>query len=267
MINSLFKLIKKCRDDEINAYAAQSALFIILSGIPFLIVILSFFKLTPLSMSDLYSAIRAVCPPYFQALLISMIEEMYDQSAGLLSVTAVAAVCSAAKGIQYMTNGFNNVLGLEENRNWFVMRFWAIVYTLVFAVVLILLLVLMVFQRSLVDFLKLYFAGNGVLLFFTSWIRWLLLLFALVLFFCVLFAALPNRKLSVRKQFPGACFTTVGWLVFSYGLSVYVEYFNGFSIYGSLTTLVLLMFWMYICVLLLMIGMEINVVVQPLAET
>ncbi len=260
MIKSLLKIIKKCQDDEINAYAAQSALYIILSGIPFLIVILSLFKLTPLSMSDLYNAIRAVCPRYFQAFLISMIEEMYDQSAGLLSVTAAAAIWSAAKGIQYMTNGFNNILGLEENRNWFVMRFWAVVYTFVFAVVLILLLVLMVFQRSLVDFLKLYFAGNDILLFFTSWIRWILLLLALVLFFCVLFAALPNRKLSVRKQFPGACFTTVGWLIFSYGLSIYVDYFNGFSIYGSLTTLVLLMFWIYICVHLLMIGMEINTV-------
>mgnify|MGYP000137483842 CR=1 FL=1 len=38
----------------------------------------------------------------------------------------IVAIWSAAKGIQYMTDGLNSVNDLEENRNWFVLRLWAI---------------------------------------------------------------------------------------------------------------------------------------------
>ena len=37
-----------------------------------------------------------------------------------------------------------------------------------------------------------------------------------------------------------------------------IDYFNGFSMYGSLTTLVLLMFWLYFVMYIVLIGLELN---------
>lgn len=51
---------------------------------------------------------------------------------GIISVTAIIAIWSAAKGIQYMADGLNAVHELKETRNWFVLRFWAVIYTIVF---------------------------------------------------------------------------------------------------------------------------------------
>ena len=48
-------------------------------------------------------------------------------------------------------------------------------------------------------------------------------------------------------------------MVFSWGFSVYVEKIGNFSMYGSLTTIVLLLLWMFICMFLLLMGFEINV--------
>ena len=82
----------------------------------------------------------------------------------------------------------------------------------------------------------------------------------LTLFFDIVFKALPNRKLSLKSQLPGACICSVAWYVFSFGLSVYVDYFNGFSMYGSLTTIVLVMLWVYFCMYIMMLSVEVNVV-------
>ena len=87
-----------------------------------------------------------------------------------------------------------------------------------------------------------------------------LMLALLIAFFDVIFTALPNRKLSFRGQLPGAVICGVAWYVFSFGLSVYVDYFNGFSMYGSLTTIALIMLWLYFCMYIMMMSAEVNVV-------
>lgn len=50
-----------------------------------------------------------------------------------------------------MTDGLNSVNDLEENRNWFVLRLWAIVYTIVFLFAVVFTLVVLVFGNTLHD--------------------------------------------------------------------------------------------------------------------
>ena len=48
-----------------------------------------------------------------------------------------------------MTDGLNSVNDLEETRNWFVLRFWAVVYTVVFLVAIVFTLLVLVFGNQL----------------------------------------------------------------------------------------------------------------------
>lgn len=89
-------------------------------------------------------------------------------------------------------------------------------------------------------------------------LRSLILLAVLMLFFAMLFKMLPNRKTEVRNQLPGSLLGAVGWSLLSFGISVYVDYFNGFSMYGSLTTIILLMLWLYFGVYILLVCAELN---------
>lgn len=62
------------------------------------------------------------------------------------------------------------------------------------------------------------------------------------------------------KHLPGAVFAAIGWMVVSWVFSVYVDIFEGFSsMYGSLTTIVLIMLWLYFCMYSILIGGVINV--------
>lgn len=250
----------KCKRDKINAYSAQSAFFIILSAIPFLMVFSSLLQYTSVTESMILDIIRRVMPGYVSPFVISLVEEVYNRSMGTISITAIAAIWSAAKGVQYMTDGLNAVNDLEETRNWFVLRFWAVVYTVVFLVAIIFTLLVIVFGNSLHSLAAQYIPLLEHAADLLSHFRGVVMLAILILFFAVIFTTLPNRKLSFKSQLPGAAICAVAWYIFSFGLSIYVDYFNGFSMYGSLTTIALVMLWLYFCMYIMMMSAEVNVV-------
>lgn len=260
VIGNIKSFMDKCKRDKINAYSAQSAFFIILSAIPFLMVFSSLLQYTAVTEAMILEIISRIMPEYVSPFVISLVDEVYNRSMGIISVTAVVAIWSAAKGVQYMADGLNAVNDLEETRNWFVLRFWAVVYTIVFLIAIVFTLLVLVFGNSLHDLAVQYLPILKHAADFLSHFRGLVMIAILTLFFAVVFTALPNCKLSFKSQLPGAAICSVAWYAFSFGLSVYVDYFNGFSMYGSLTTIALIMLWLYFCMYIMMMSAEVNVV-------
>ncbi|MCI7323491.1 MAG: YihY/virulence factor BrkB family protein [Lachnospiraceae bacterium] len=265
----IWKIIKearefslKCKKDKINAYSAQSAFFIVLSIIPFLMLFSSLLRYTSITEEVLLQVIQKVMPQYVAPFIVSLVEEVYTNSMGLVSASGIVAVWSAAKGVQYMADGLNSVNGLEETRNWLVLRFWAVIYTVIFIVAIVVTLVVLVFGNSIQSFVVRAFPWIGKLVSVLERCRGIWMLVFLILFFDIIFAALPNRKLTLKSQLPGAVICAVAWYVFSFGLSIYVDYFNGFSMYGSLTTIVLMMLWLYFCMYIMMMSAEFNLMFQ-----
>ena len=250
--------IRKCKEDDISAYAAQSAFFIVLSLIPVVMLFISLVQYTPVTESMIMDSINRIMPDYISPFLIGIIHEMYSNSVGIVSAAAVAAMWSAAKGIQYLTNGLNKVYDIEETRNWLFLRLRAVLYTLMLLVTIVVSLTLMVFGNSLQRLIAEYLPivaeiTQGILR-----LRSLILLAVLMLFFAMLFQMLPNRNAVFRCQLPGSILAAVGWSLLSFGISVYVDYFHGFSMYGSLTTMILVMLWLYFGIYILLVCAELN---------
>ena len=259
IIGNVMSFMGKCKRDKINAYSAQSAFFIILSLIPFLMVFSSLLQYTSVTEGTLLKIIERVMPEYIAPFLISLIDEVYNRSVGIISITAIAAIWSAAKGVQYMTDGLNSVNDLEETRNWFVLRLWAVVYTVVFVIAIIFTLLVIIFGNSLQKLASQYIPLLRHAVDLLSHFRGLVMLAMLILFFDIIFTALPNKKLTFKSQLPGAFMIAVAWMIFSYGFSLYFEFFPSFgNMYGSLTALIMVMLWLYVCMNLLLYGAEIN---------
>ena len=69
-------------------------------------------------------------------------------------------------------------------------------------------------------------------------------------------------KTKWKHQIPGSVFSAVGWQVISLIFSVYLDIFEGFStMYGSLTTIILVMLWLYFCMYMILLGGVINITV------
>lgn len=250
--------IKKCKEDNISAFAAQSAFFIILSIIPFLMLFISLVQYTPVTRGTVMVVVDRTMPDYITPFLITVIDEIYTKSPGLASAAAVAAVWASAKGIQYLSNGLNVVYDIMETRNYFRLRLRAILYTLVLVVAIVMSLLLLIFGNGIQAALMQYIPIVGKLTQVIIQLRSLIMLAVFILFFAILYKMLPNRKATLRSQLPGSVLCALAWWGFSYGLSIYVDYFNGFSMYGSLTTIVLIMLWLYFCMYILLICAELN---------
>ncbi len=156
---------------------------------------------------------------------------------------------------------------MKETRNWLVRRFWAVVYTLVFMVSVIAALVLLVFGKSIQGILveNVPILSQATQVFFR--LRGLFALFVLSLVFTVFFKTLPNEKgieeykLTLKNQFPGAVLCALAWYLVSAGISVYLDYFNGFSMYGSLATIALVMLWLYLGMYSMLLCAQINLLI------
>ena len=255
----LIQLLTAISEDHVGAFAAQSAFFFILSFIPFLMVFVSLVKYTSITEELLVQVVKDFAPAYIEKFLADIVGEVYDNSLQFLSITIVMAIWSSAKGAQSLLNGLNAVYRVKETRNWFVRRFWAVVYTLMFILSMIISLLLVAFGGKIQTIIpdRLGFLQklmNGLIQ-----SRIFILLIILIAFFLLIFKIFPNRKMTLRSQLPGAIFSALGWYFLTFLISIYVDDFNDFSVYGSLTTWVLVMIWLYFCMYILLIGGKINV--------
>ena len=162
-----------------------------------------------------------------------------------------------------MTSGLNCVYKCNETRNYVFLRIRATIYTVMFIIVIIFLLVLSVFGNTLNLFIAEHIPimlGVAEKLLET---RIIITPIVLVAFSLMIYKFLPNRRDKFRYQLPGAMFSAVGWMIISWIFSVYLDVFKGFSsMYGSLTTIVLIMLWMYFCMYCILLGGELNVLLD-----
>lgn len=246
--------------DHVGAYAAQTAFFFLLCMIPIILLLLTLVQYTPVTKADVMTAVIQVFPSSVDSLITSIVNQVYNQSTGIVPVTIIVALWSAGKGVLAMSSGLNCVYNCQETRNYIFLRIRATLYTVMFILVIILLLVLSVFGNTLNILVEEHIP---IMKNMADWLieaRIIITPTVMLVFLMLIYKFLPNRKDKYRKQLPGAIFATIGWMVVSWVFSVYVDIFQGFSsMYGSLTTIMLIMMWLYFCMYSILLGGELNV--------
>jgi membrane protein len=90
-------------------------------------------------------------------------------------------------------------------------------------------------------------------------LRWLLLLFLLIVVLDILYAYAPDRPRPFRWLTPGAVFALAGWLILSAGFSVYASHFASYNrVYGTLGGIILLLLYLYLSGMALLMGALVN---------
>jgi membrane protein len=250
--------INEMRKQDISAYASSMAFFFFLSLVPMLIVICTVIPYTPLTQEHLIVFLTDITPDMMDSVVESLIAEVYDKSAGILSVAIVATIWSAGKAVLALMRGLNAIYDVEEKRNYFVVRSIASFYTLVMLIVVILSLVLVVFGNRLVALLLHKIPQLQGIVSILMNFRFVLVWGIIALLFALIYAYIPNCKLRFRNQITGAMFTSVMWSIFSWGFSMYVNRGGAFNIYGSLSIIVIFLLWLYFCFYIIFIGAYIN---------
>lgn len=258
---------KQLKDDNLNAYASSCAFFIFLSLVPMMVLLLAILPYTPVDSSLLINWIDINLPAGTGSVMISIINEAYDKSIGLLSVAAITTLWSAGKGVSALISGFNAIDDVKDKRNAMVLRLFSSLYTLIFLVAIVVLLILVVGGNVALDFLVNHFPNLSPVFETLVSFRSLISFAMMTVIFMICYAFLPYKKHKLREQIPGAIFSSIGWTGFSFIFSFYVSRFNAFSMYGSLTTIIVLLFWLYVCLYILFIGANLNHYFQPVISS
>jgi len=265
-IRATNNFFRKIEDDHVNAFSAQAAFFVIISFFPFVMFLLTLLKYINLDYEQLNKVFTDVFPGTMSEMLIEILEEIENDATGTLTfVSIVATLWSSSMGMMAVIRGLNGVYAHKESRKYITLRFWSIVYTLVFAGMIIIILVVFVFGNRITAFFKTKVPILFEYALLVTSIRTVLGLGVLFFFFLFIYTLVPNRKTNIITEMPGALITSVGWMGFSYFFSFYIDNMSNFSsTYGSLTAVVLCMLWLFSCMYIMFVGAEINAELQKM---
>lgn len=135
---SIAVIANKVKEDYVSAFAAQAALFVIMSFVPFLILLLTLIKYTPLTEEVLLQFVTNFAPDAFRQSFSSIISQLYTGSDTPLFLISLASILwTAGKGCNALIEGLNSVFDIKERRNGFVLRLYSILYTIIFVVIIV----------------------------------------------------------------------------------------------------------------------------------
>lgn len=253
-------VLKSASENSVYSYAGHSALFIIISFFPLLMLLLASVKYMPFSEKEVLELVSAIPLGNANNALNTAVKEVYARSGSLaLSISAITLLWSASTSIYSITRGLNAIYGQSETRNYFLLRGLSLLYTVLFIIALLVLLILMVFGGGILAYvyIKIPLLSNfsGAI----NLLRGVVTYLSILLFMDLMYTFIPNRRSSLLKELPGAVISATCWYGFSFGYSVYIENFSNVSfVYGSLTAVVLLMIWLYILMYIFFIGAVVN---------
>lgn len=250
----------KIKQDYVSAFAAQSSLFIIMGFVPFILLLTVMVRFTPLTPEMLLDLVSNIAPDAFMPSIESIIYQMYAQvKPSWIILTAITVLWVAGKGFHSIIDGLNSVFDIKEKRSDFVIRLYSILYTIVLVIVIAICIIIFVLGNHILAYVNHFVPIIGNLIETILNFRALISVVLLTFFFTFMYVFIPSRHTKIRRQIPGALFSAVGWTGFSFFFSLYVQYSSTLSLlYGSLSTIICAMLWLYVCMFIFLIGAEIN---------
>lgn len=256
-VKILTKNINKCSIDE---HATSCAYYTILAFIPLLILILTLTKYFGIDEKFLINILDGIIPgEILNDAVISIVKEVNSKSIGTITISVIITLWSAGKGFYALCKGLSSAFEVEYNYEFIQFRIRGIIATIIFIISVVLTLLLLVFGNVINTFLQEKFNIFSKLINILLNTKILIGIVFLTIVLSIMYRFIPKHKYKFKNQIPGAVIAAVACNIVSIFYSIYVEVFSGFSLmYGSLTTIVLVMLWIYACMYSILIGAVIN---------
>ena len=259
IIITLKKLIASTERDRVFLYAAQASYFVIVSIIPFICLLISAFSF--FIPADIYTIFDAYeIPAEIEGVLYAIIDQLLaTQKVSLLSISAIIALWTASRGMDSVRIGLERVYHEKPSKDFLIQQVKSLVSTIILIIVLLMNVVFSIFGAAIAEVLHLELLFD-IIMYLSVPILFLTMCTAFTIIYAFVGKIGKVRwKERIVQHLPGAVFTTLGWMLFSYGFTLYIHFFPSASaIYGSLTAVCLLLLWVYVCVIILLVGAEVN---------
>lgn len=254
-------ILDNMREDHISEFSAQCAYYVILSFIPFVILLLTLIQYTNIEQQQLFDIISKIIPSNMSEIVLGIVREVYSKSAGTVSISLIFTLLSADRALFALVKGLHLIYNYSDNKRkpMIYLKLTSILQTMIFIILVTIGAVILVFGTPIISTIQEKFGLLENYNIISKILTQMVYAFIAFLLFLCLYKFMPGHKITFKSQIPGAIFSSIALIVISFVFSKYLDIFKGFSItYGSLTALMLVMMWTYACFYVIFLGAEIN---------
>ena len=192
--------------------------------------------------------------------LLGMIERAEEQAGSKLLFFGVAVALWSVSAVAHtLTEAFNVAYQVTETRRWWKQLALSLAFGPILALVVIVSVALMLIGPQLVGSIAEVVNLDELFVRLWGWMRFPVALLLLAVVLSVVYHFGPNARQRFRSVVPGAVLAMVLWAISSVGFSFYLANFANYGVtYGSIGAAVGLLFYLYLCASVVLLGAELN---------
>lgn len=265
-INLLIHLIVKIKKDDVFALASQLAYYLLLSFFPFMLFLMTLIGFSSINSGQILAQLSLMFPKSILELTKSTIKEVFDnQHSGLLGISILLMVWTASSAFKAIIKSVNKAYNFKENRSFIKISIISMIGILALAITIMLTLILLVFGNVIDQYIQAVYSFYRVISIVWNVCRYFFIIIIMIFIFIGIYRFAPAQKLLWKEVLPGSIFSTIGWIMLSFGFSFYIDNFNNYArFYGSLGAVFILMTWLFLISVIFILGVEINCVTKEL---
>ena len=268
---SLFDLIKLYSvgilEGALSYHASAVAFSFFMALFPFALFILNLIPYIPIEgfQADFLQFVKEGVPPNTYDAIANIINDILNNShSGLVSTGFLLSIFLMANGLNGILGGFESSRHVLEKRGFFHQYLISLALSLLLSFLLIITVSAIVvfevfiqktmFQDMLSDRIPLIILG-----------RYAFVILMILITISVLFRFGTKQKNKPSFITIGSVFTTILVIISSYFFGIWVIKFSKYNeLYGSIGTLLIMMFYIWINCMILLLGFELNSIISKL---
>lgn len=247
------------------------AYYLMLSLIPFFLILANLLPYLPVNTSDILSYLEAWLPESLYPTISQLVEGVLSKpSTGFWSFALLSAFWTLSSSMWMVEQSFNKVYRVEKRTNYLVSRMLSLVMGVLLQLVILSLSFLSLFSSYLLEQVKTWLELDtlpleGLLKGLSSWS-----MIPLVLLLFFLYYSLPNVSIKkIRYTLPGIFLVTSVLYLFNGFINLYlIRYMGRFTDYRLVGSVALfaVIFWFILIARVLIVGAVLNASYQFVKE-
>ncbi len=266
----LWRVYTEINQDRILLVAAGSTFYLLLALFPFLAAFVSLygFVADPKTIAEHIAFLGGLMPSGGLDLIRDQLQALIRQDRGALGFGFLFglafALWSANSGVKALFDGLNIAYEEDEKRSFLKLNLVSLGFTLGAILIGIGFIVSVGVVPAMLALLRLD-RWTEILV---AWGRWPVMFLAIAVGIALLFRFGPSRaKAKLRWLSWGAVIAAAVWILASIGFSFYLQNFADYNAtYGTLGAVIGFMVWVWISVIILLAGAELNAEMEHQTE-
>lgn len=257
--NTIKNFINILNKSEVRVLPGTIAFFLFMSIVPLMMLgalIFSKLSFTLINVVDIFSE---MIPSNVYKLLTPILANVGSNS--LSGWYIILGLILASNGTHSIILASNTLYEIE-NKSYIYQRIKALIMIIVASTVFFFILFVLGFGNSILKFvlsLEMFNEVGPKIYNMFLILKWPIAIIVIFILIKVLYTLAPDKKIPSKYVNKGVMFTTIGWVIATSIYSFYATNIANYDlIYGSLSSIMVLLIWVYVMSYILVIGIAIN---------